>query len=153
MWRSKKFIIIAVLVAVVAVGSTVGVVLAQDSGGTSQSQTIFERVATILQGQGVSVTGDQLQSAFTQARQDQQDEAINNRLQALVDSGKLTQAQADEFKAWLTQRPDLSQAQQQMKDWLQSRPQIPGGVLGDGGTAPRAGMMRGGMMPRFFGGR
>jgi len=147
MWRSKKFIVIAVLVAVVAVGSTVGVVLAQDDGsGTTQTQTIWQRVAAILGNDGVSVTADQLEAAFTQAREDQRDEAIDARLQALVDSGKLTQEQADAIKAWLAQRPDLSEAQQQMKDWLEARPEIPGGVLGGG-------RIGGGMMRGFFGGR
>lgn len=151
MWRSKKFIIIAVLVAVVAVGSTVGVVLAQDnSGGTTQSQTIWQRAAAILGTDGVNVTADQLQSALTQARKDQQSEAIDARIQAAVDSVKITQAQADAIKAWLAQRPDMSAAQQQIQTWLQSRPQIPGGVLGAGRTM--GGMMRGGgMMGRIFG--
>jgi hypothetical protein len=144
MWRSKKFIIIAVLVALIAVGSTVGVVLAQDdSSGSSSSQTIWERAAAILGQNGTSVTAGQLESAFTQARQEIRDENVDSRLDALVASGKITQEQADQIKAWLDQKPDLSQAQQQMKDWLNSRPDVPG-ICG-GST------VRGGMMGRFWG--
>ena len=143
MWRGKKFIIIAVLVALVAVGSTVGVVLAQDdSSGSSSTQTIWERAAAILGQSGTSVTAGQLESAFTQARQELRDERIDSRLDALVASGEITQEQADQFKSWLDQKPDLTQAQQQMKDWFESRPDVPGIC---GGKA-----MRGGLMERFW---
>ena len=143
MWRGKKFIIIAVLVALVAVGSTVGVVLAQDdNSGSSSTQTIWERAAAILGQSGTNITADQLESAFTQARQELRDERIDSRLDALVASGEITQEQADQFRSWLDQKPDLTQAQQQMKDWFESRPDVPGIC---GGKA-----MRGGLMERFW---
>ena len=148
MWRSKKFIIIAVLVALLAAGSTVGVILAQDDG-SSNTLTIWERAAAILGQNGTGVTAEQLESAFTQAHQEMRDEAVDSRLDDLVASGKITQEQADQFKTWLDQKPDLSQAQQQMKDWMNLRPDVPGIFNGPA----IKGDMRGGMMGGFFRGR
>ncbi|MFA5317421.1 MAG: hypothetical protein WC369_08375 [Dehalococcoidales bacterium] len=126
MWRSKKFIITAVLAAVILVGSTVGVVLAQDENGdTSQPQTIFERATAILGTSGVSVTADQLEAAFEQARNEMRDEATGNRFASLVEAGKITREQADQFQAWLEERPDMEQFRQELKNWQQSRPDTP----------------------------
>ncbi|MFH0942321.1 MAG: hypothetical protein V1823_04810 [Chloroflexota bacterium] len=174
MWRSKKLILIAVLAVVVLVGSTVGVVLAQDeTSGTGQPQTLFERAAAILGTSGTIVTAEQLEAAFTQARQEMRDETIDSRLKVMVEAGTITQEQADQFKAWLAQRPDPSQFREEMKDWqqarpttppelkewLQSRPEMSQGLSGgramrpempqglSGGYAPRGGM------GRFFMGR
>ena len=117
MWRSKKFIIVAVLAAVVLVGSTAGVVLAQTgSTDTTSGKTLLARVATIL-----GIDQQKVESAFTQAQTEMRDEA----LQKLVNEGKITQEQADKYKAWLQARPDMSQYQQQLKDWQQARPGIP----------------------------
>jgi hypothetical protein len=52
------------------------------------------------------------------------DEALDNYLKNLVSQGKITQAQADEYKAWVNSRPDMSQYQQQLKEWQQARPGI-----------------------------
>jgi uncharacterized protein HemX len=159
MGRRKKFILIAVLVAVLLAGSTVGVVLAQDETDGATSQPIWQRVAAILGVGGTSVTAEQLEAAFTQARQEIRDEALDSRLKALVDAGTITQEQADQYKAWLSQKPDTTQFREQMRiwqnarpdvpselqDWAQSRPEMPGLF---GGFGPR-----GGMPGRFFGGR
>ena len=65
MWRSKKFIIIALLVAVVLVGSITGVVLAQtEDEGDSQSKTLLSRVADIL-----GIDQQTLEDAFAQAQE------------------------------------------------------------------------------------
>jgi hypothetical protein len=129
MWRSKKFIIIAVLVAVALVGSVGGVVLAQTGGGDNspqaQQQTLMDKVCAIYQ-QNTSVALDsaELQKAFDQARSEMRDEALDNYLKNLVDQGTITQEQADQYKAWLQARPDMSQYQQQLKDWQQTKPSI-----------------------------
>lgn len=159
MWRSKKFIIIAALLAAVIFGSTLGVVLAQDETDGSQPQTVWQRVAAILGANGTSVTAEQLETAFTQARQEMRDEALDSRLESLVAAGTITQEQADQYRAWLAQRPDTTQFREQMKEWQQSRPAVPSEMKDwaqsrpempgfFGGMAPR-----GGMMGRFFGGR
>jgi hypothetical protein len=133
MWRSKKFIIIALVAALVLVGGTVGVVAAQAKSGddsqtgvtrasdnASQPKTLLARVASIL-GIDQQKVGD----AVVQARTEMRDEALDNYLKNLVDQGKITQEQADQYKAWVKSKPDLSQYQQQLQEWQQARPGIP----------------------------
>jgi hypothetical protein len=113
MWRSKKFIIIAVLAAVALVGSIGGVALAQtgtgdDSQPAAQHQALLDKVCAIYeQNTGVAIKSEELQKAFDQARSEMQDEALNSYLQGLVDEGKITQEQADQYKAWLESKPEV----------------------------------------------
>ncbi len=160
MWKKKKFIIIAAVVAVVLAGSIAGVALAQTgdtttsvSTNTTQPKTLVARVAQIL-----GIDQQTLQNAVTQAKKDMQNEQIDTYLNNLVANGKITQEQAAQYKTWWQSRPDTTQLQnqiqEQLKQWLQSRPStdnstLPGlkGLLG--GRGPR-GMMRGGMMGGGF---
>lgn len=105
MWRSKKFIVAAVLSALVVVGSIAGVALAQtgSAGAATDNNTLMARVAQIL---GIDQT--KLQNAFNQARQEQRDQALDKYLQGLVSQNKITQAQADQYKAWVKSKPDVS---------------------------------------------
>lgn len=122
MWRSKKFIIVAVIAAVVLVASIGGVALAQTgSGDNSQHKTLTDRVVAILVAKGVNITSAQLDEAFNQARSEERDEFLQN----LVTESKITQAQADQYKAWLNSRPDMSQYRQQIEDWQKTRPEVP----------------------------
>ena len=162
MWRSKKVIIIAVSAALVLAGSIGGVVYAQTgniSGNTTSNNTILARVAKIL-----GIDQQKVEDAFAQARKDAQTEALDNYLNNLVERGKITQEQADQFKQWRQSRPDLTQYNQQFKDWQAARPGIPpelkawqearpdvplprfGGnrILPGGFRGHRGGMMRGG---------
>ena len=128
MWRSKKFIIIAVVAAVVvAAGTMGGVALAQTgSGSTGQTSqtTLMARVAKIL---GIDQT--KLEDAFKQAQTEQRNEALDTYLKKLVTDGKMTQQQADQYKQW----------------W-QSKPNVPGlNVPGPGG---HMGMRGFGCLPR-----
>jgi hypothetical protein len=112
MWRSKKFIIVALLAAVVLAGSTTGVVLAQtgdeDNSPQAQKEALLERVCEIYEDNtGTAIDVQALQDAFAQAQSEMRDEALNNYLQNLVDQGKITQEQADQYKAWLESRPDV----------------------------------------------
>ena len=122
MWRRKKWIIIAVTAAVVILaGGIVGVAAYAQTPTTppasptqpAASPTLLGRVAKIL-----GIDQQKLQDAFTQAEKDQQNEAVTNRLNALVAQGKLTQKQADDYKAW-----------------LQSKPNVPAGIGLPGGPA------------------
>ena len=73
----------------------------------------------------------QLEAAFTQAQKEIRSDVEAERLAKQVAAGKLTQEQADQYKAWLDSRPD-----------------VPAQLGPQGGQAGRGGMMRGGMMNR-----
>ena len=103
MWKSKKFILIALLAVIVLVGSTVGVVFAQTGNGDeSQPKALLGRVAEIL-----DIDQQKLEDAFTQARSEMRDEALDSRLQNLVDQGKITQDEATQYKEWWQSRPAM----------------------------------------------
>jgi len=124
MWRSKKFIIIAsVVAALVLVGSLTGVALAQTGSAGSSGKTLLARVAEIL-----GISQQKVEDAFDQAQKDMQNEALDNYLNKLVEEKKITREQADQYKAWLQTRPDMSQYEQQLKDWQEARPDIPSGL-------------------------
>jgi len=102
MSRRKRFVIISLLAAVVLVGSLAGLALAQTgTGDTGQSKTLLERVATIL-----GIDQQKLQDAVTQAQGQMQNEALDSYLKNLVDQGKITQQQADQYKSWWQARPE-----------------------------------------------
>jgi len=143
MTKKRLVIISSVVVAViVAMALLVTAVFAETptpaAGTTNNPQGIFAaKVAGIL-----GIDQAQVEAAFTQARQEIRSEAEANRLAKLVADGKLTQEQADQYKAWLDSKPDVP---------AQLGPQ--GGKLGRGGMI-RGGMMnRGGLMDRAFGDR
>jgi len=107
MRRSKKFIIIAVVAALVVVGSIAGVALAQTgnqtgSGNVTQPKTLLARVAETL-----SINQTKLEDAFAQAQSEMRTEALQNRLQSLVSQGKITQPQADDYLNWWEAKPDV----------------------------------------------
>jgi Na+-transporting NADH:ubiquinone oxidoreductase subunit NqrC len=142
MWKSKKFIVAAVLVAVVLVAGTAGVVLAQDENqGAGPRQTVLVRVAQIL-----GIDQQKLEDAFKQAMSEQREqlkETMDQKLQNMVKDGELTQQQVDEFNTWMKAKPDMPNVgpaqlkkmldegkitQQQLdafKDWLKARPELP----------------------------
>jgi len=110
MRRSKKLIVVAVLAAVVLVGSIGGIVLA--NGDDSEPQARFgeslNRVCEIYQEKtGVAIDQEALKDAFAQARNEVRTEAMQNRLKSMVEEGTITQEQADEFLQWQQARPDF----------------------------------------------
>jgi len=108
MRKSKKFILVVVLAAVVLVGSIGGVALANtENGDDSQPETLLDRVADILQDEGISITSEQIEDAFAQARSEMRDEVLDSYLQKLVDEERITQEQASEYRAWLEAKPDM----------------------------------------------
>ena len=141
MWRRKKFIVTVLLVAMVLVGSTVGVVLAADNGNDSQPKTLLARVAEIL-----GIDQQKVEDAFAQAKSEMQTEALRNRLQNLVDQGKITQGEADQYLEWQQARPDMEPFRQQLEEWQQARPDTPLSKPFGGFSSRdfRGGMKRGG---------
>jgi len=113
MWRSKKFILIMVLAIVTLAGSIGGVVYAQSGNGDdsqpkAQFATLLDKVCAIYQqNTGTAINAEELQKAFDQARSEMGEEALDKFLQSLVDEGKITQEQADQYKAWIKSKPDI----------------------------------------------
>jgi outer membrane murein-binding lipoprotein Lpp len=114
MWRSKKFIIGAVLAVVLIAGSIGGVALAADNGA-SDNQTgtsfgaLWDKVGTIYeQKTGVALDQEALKESIAQAQTELRTEALQSRLQELVGQGKMSQEQADQYLKWWQAKPDIS---------------------------------------------
>jgi hypothetical protein len=113
MWSTKKFIIIMVAAAVLAIVSVGGVVLAQGNGDGDETQpeaqnvTLLERVCEIYQDNtGTAINADDLQTALTQAQSEMQAAALEARLAKMVENGVIDEAQAKEFQDWWQSRPE-----------------------------------------------
>ena len=99
----RRWLLPAALVVALAIGITGGVALAQGNGqaGDSLGKSFISRVARIL-----GLDEAKVQDAFKQAGREIEDEAVQQRLSGLVESGKLTQVQADEYLKWYKSRPE-----------------------------------------------
>ncbi|MDO8578100.1 MAG: hypothetical protein Q7R50_02850 [Dehalococcoidales bacterium] len=159
MWRNKKMVLIAVMAAILLAAGISGAVYAK-AGGTAAGNEVLNQAANVtssndtLMARAAKILGidqQKLQDAIKQARGDMQNEKLDKYLQNLIDQGKITQAQADKFKAWWQSRPTSAQTTiQQYKDWMQARPTdvpLPRGFAGPGACGPvrGAGPVRGGM--------
>ncbi|OGN98986.1 MAG: hypothetical protein A2Y89_00145 [Chloroflexi bacterium RBG_13_51_18] len=130
MWRNKKLIILEVLVVVMLVATLGAVAVARADDETTtlvenNTTGLMEKVAEIYQAKtGTAIDPQELQNAFVQARNQNRVEVRSQCLDKLVEQGKITQEQADEFKAWLDARPDA--LSEEFQQWLDSRPDIMG---------------------------
>ena len=122
MQRSKKYIIIAVLAAVVLAGSIEGVVLADDDEDIGPRQAHFDamlgKVCEIYnENTDPDIDCDALKDAFAQARSEMppedmpgfrkiDPEAMLDHLQELFDQGKINQEQFDAMKARMESIPE-----------------------------------------------
>ena len=112
MKRSRKFILIGLLVVVVLAGSIGGVVLAytengDDSPPGARHGAMLDRVCEIYEeNTGVAIDPQKLENAFTQARSEIMAEARENFRQRLIGEGKATPEQFDQFDAWMESKPD-----------------------------------------------
>ena len=75
----------------------------------------------------MAIDPEELKDALDQAQSQLQEEALETRLQDLVDEGTITQEEADGYL-----------------EWWQSRPDIEAPLPGLSGPGPGAGMMGGG---------
>ena len=102
MWRSKKLFLVALLVPAVLVASIGGVALAQTgSGEETQPKSLLARVADKL-----GIDQQALEDAFAEAKSEMRTEALQERLQNLVDKDIITQGEADQYIQWWTSKPD-----------------------------------------------
>lgn len=99
----RRWLIVTLLVGVLALGVTGGIVLAQENwtSGDSPLKSFVSRVAAIL-----GLDEAQVQDAFDQAATETANEALQGKLDRLVDQGRLTQEQADEYSQWYQSRPE-----------------------------------------------
>ncbi|MFH1169182.1 MAG: hypothetical protein V1691_00670 [Chloroflexota bacterium] len=113
MWHNKKFLLGMVVAVVLVLGSIGGVALAQtDNSNTSPTAsnlgTLLDRALAIYQEKtGVTIDSAVLKDSITQAGQEARSEAMKNQLQSLVDQGRLTQEQADQYLQWWQSKPDV----------------------------------------------
>ena len=110
MRRSRKLIIAAVLAAVLLCGSLGGIALANDGddGAATKVEALWDRVGELYQQKtGDTLDQEALKEALAEAGEEMRMEAMKDRLQYLVDEGKITQEQADEYLNWQEARPDL----------------------------------------------
>lgn len=134
MWKNKKVLVIALVAALVVTATIGGVALARTgtastsqpgalSGVTAnatQPKPLLARAAEIL-----GIDQQKLEASVKQAKSEQQLEALKNRLQKLVQAGKITQAQADAYLKWWQSKPDLTLYEQRLREWQKSRPAVP----------------------------
>lgn len=113
MWKNKKVVLLAALAVAAIIGSVAaGVTLAQSGGGNetqanTQYEALLNKVATIYQqNTGVTIDPQQLETAFTQAQTEMQNEALQSRLQNMVTQGTITQEQADQYLQWWQSKPN-----------------------------------------------
>ena len=105
--RKKHWLIGLVALLALAMGVGGGTALAQEQEGEGNEPVlgVIARVAAIL-----GLEEQQVQDAFDQAQQEMRDEIfeqrIDERLDALLASGRITQVQADELREWYAARPD-----------------------------------------------
>jgi hypothetical protein len=115
--KKRKWLIPAVVVSVLLIGGIVGgVVAAGDSSTDIEDQTqpatryqaLLDRACAIYEeNTGVAIDSEQLRDALNQAHEEMQEEALASWLQKLVDNGKITQEEADEYLEWWQSRPDI----------------------------------------------
>jgi len=128
----KKPLIITLIVIAATVGITTGLVFAQDEGDTTQPEAqheaLLERVCEIYEANtGVAIEPEALKDAFVEANQEMMAEALESRLDKLVEEGVITQEEADQFKEWWEAKPDVS---------LPGYPMLRGGAGGRFGPGP-----------------
>ena len=97
----KRWVIVSVAAAMLAVGVlAVGVVAAQNDDD-SDSDSFAARVAEIL-----NLDEDTVADAMEQAAREMREDAVKGKLDALVAEGEITQTQADEYMTWIQSAPD-----------------------------------------------
>ena len=151
--RKHKKVIFITLVTVIVLATTLGMVAfaqADDQSAnptSSHINTLMDKVAAIYQqNTGTAIDSAKLQEAFTQAQKELATEAQDLMWQKLIDEGKMTRQQVDDYKAWLNARPNMTT--DEFKQWLESRPEgVPFGP-GQRGPALKRGFDRMGKMFR-----
>ena len=102
--RKRYWLTGTIVAAVMVLGIMGGVAMAQetsDEDGDSEKRSFAARVADILVLDETTV-----QEAIDQAKAEIQEEALQAKLDWLVENGHMTQDQADEYKTWIESKPE-----------------------------------------------
>ena len=101
--KKPRWILVPVAVGVLALAIVGGTAFAHggDSEDKPQVESIPSRVATILE-----LDEETVQDALQQARMEMQSDMLQNRLNHLVEDGKITQEQADDYLGWYESKPE-----------------------------------------------
>ena len=115
--RKRKWFIPVVLSIVLIGGIAGGVMVAADDDSAKidhqnqladRHQELLDRACAIYQeNTGVSIDSERLKDALHQAESELREEALESKLQNLVEDGKLTQEEADKYLEWWQSRPDI----------------------------------------------
>jgi hypothetical protein len=101
---------------------------AEQSQPADRHDAILDRACAIYEDEmGVAIDSEKLKDALDQAQSELRDEALQNLLENLVDEGKMTRGEADQYLEWWQSRPDI---------------ELP--LPGLGGPRPGGGMIWGG---------
>jgi len=117
MRKRKWFVPVMVILSVLLIGGVTGGIVAASNGSSSAEdqtqltdkyQVLLDRVCAIYEDNtGVAIDLEQLKHALKQARSEIRDEALENWLWDLVDEGKMTQEEVDQYLEWWRSRPDV----------------------------------------------
>ena len=100
--NKRRWIAVSAAVMILSVGVlTAGVIAAQTADDDSTVGEFSTRVAEIL-----GLDAQTVDDAMRQAREGLHTEKIQSRLDEMVQSGNITQEQADEYVAWIESAPD-----------------------------------------------
>ena len=102
--KRKRWFIGSLMAAVVVLGITGGAVMAQEATGPDGDSPIMGLAARVAEILGIDEV--RVQEAIVQAKAEMHAERLQARLDAMVSSGRLTQEQADAYKAWIEARPE-----------------------------------------------
>jgi hypothetical protein len=99
----KRWLFAPLVVGLLALALGAGAVMAQGDGDGSSlgAKTFASRVAAIL-----GLDEGQVQDALTQAAGEAREEHLQMKLDRMVEQGKITQEQADEYLLWFEAKPD-----------------------------------------------
>jgi len=140
--NKKRWVISSLLVGILMVAITAGVVVAQtpDAEVVQPKESKAARLAEILGG---DATEESVQAAFTQMARENQNAAVQKKLDHLVTRNLMSQVEADAYMAWFKSRPESIQQGlpipgYQHKSFKQRRVGEHRGFLGFGGRGHRA---------------
>jgi hypothetical protein len=128
MKRSRKILLAVLLSALVLAGSIGGIALAsddeEDTGPADGFGNLIEKVSQIYQEKtGTALDTEKLEESFIEARNQIKSESRDRFRQRLIDEGRITQEQLDEFDKWLESKPDFPT--DEFREWMESKPDFP----------------------------